>query len=75
VLQDQYNWPKNRSWRLSFWKLQQTHNIYWRPTNALQFYWCNFIVLWSPTCFSHSRGHLLGDFLECKNAFPIKLCL
>jgi len=28
------------------------------PTNALSFYGCNFIVLWSSIYCGHSSGHL-----------------
>ena len=43
--------------------------------NALQIYWCTFIVLWLPTCFSHPYGNLQGDFFENKKKIVITVCL
>jgi hypothetical protein len=49
--------------------------MYWRSTNALQFYWCTFIVLMLPTCFGHSCGSLQGDFFENNKKIVITMCL
>jgi hypothetical protein len=43
------------------------------PTNVPFFYGCNVIVLWSPTCFGYSCGHLQGG--QEKNTHVIKMFL
>jgi len=43
------------------------------PTIVLFFYGCSVIVLWSPTCFGYSCGHLQGG--QKKNTHVIKMCI